>query len=811
MFRKSFNPIVIYSLIMLAGCISTPNPLIEKKSDFFIYEAAIKGNNYILSSDSGGMLSLLFNSSNFIFEKSGLEFMYGNSTYTFADLSDIKIESDNEKITVNGTMGDFDTEFILGLYPDAGGVRIELDWNRPLSVEFSYCNFAIHLDSFSLKGQKYIANEKVGYYPENYSEMILKDGIYKFQLNNRKDSIVLNSGNSFKLADARVWQGEGYTLLFDLKKGREPVSLNIKLPFSDTVIKSGRDLYNLRYSLEGYSCNSEKAVFLEWPGYMQRPDDEIKVISSSGEIVLEGFFGKHFRKWQFNYAKFDFSSITVPGDYYLSWSGGESEIFTISNNIYDNLWRDALEVYIPWQMCHVSVDLGERAQSHNICHIDDGVRVLKDTTLVDGFHAYDWPDTQYQEGEHIQCNTGGWHDAGDYDLNTAAQSVTIHHLALAYEEFLIMSDTATLDLENKKYSADIPDGIPDILQQVLWGTFWLLSMQQEDGRIYPGIVSPGEIYHKHLSPDNMSDGINNSGDERNVYIDYQSSEHLKGVIALAAASRVLKDFFPDISALSLKSAEKGFEYYRRNGKTDHIQTSIIFDNLDPAGAVQTEIAAASELFITTGKLDYLNIVKKMESEIDLFQWKYNIPHNTFRMNNIYAAPFLARLYGLLDDRELKRVIYTYLESCIDRKDYLTDFENWPYETMINPWFGENHFPVRFVYDTYYISRVVPDKISVLDCQPLFYWLLGMHPLDSNVYITGLNQIQPDYLFSKQAVALYGEVPFSVPGAVIPGLCSIGGDIFFDDRTYSFECIEPVIDVSATLVFASFALSGAVKK
>ncbi len=241
---------------------------------------------------------------------------------------------------------------------------------------------------------------------------------------------------------------------------------------------------------------------------------------------------------------------------------------------------------------------------------------------------------------------------------------------------------------------------------------------------------------------------------------------------------------------------------------EYCNLAIHLNNTDlrgQTGYVQTIMSVAAEMYITTKDPSYFEEIKILQSEMYLFNYYYPSPDSTTRMNYIYAGPFLAGIYNFIYNADLKSAIFSFLEKSTNNKAYLFDPDSWPFESMINKWYGQNGNPIRLVYDHYYISKVLSDKYDVTDTLPLFYWLFGMHPLDSNVYIIGLNDMQPSYQFSMQFVELFKGEPKTVPGAVISGLNLLGETVYFTNELYAFNCVEPIIDVSAALIFAAHAL------
>ncbi len=325
------------------------------------------------------------------------------------------------------------------------------------------------------------------------------------------------------------------------------------------------DTWAVRYSPVGYPVAGEKKVVLEWPKHLARPsDDRVRLERADGTVVKQDRFGKTvtLRHMQSGFAMFDFTEVREPGNYRVVWAGGAVE-FSIRQSVFeDRLWQPTLDYFMPFQMCHAQVDLGQGITGHPFCHMDDAIRVPANFPGTDGFVAYECTGTPYKAGDPIPCAVGGWHDAGDCDLNIYAQGFSTYVLALAYQEFGIERDVATLDVDAQTFTAGRPDGTPDLLQQVEWGALWLLSMMQPDGRSYVGVVVQPQLRRNDVAWDQMTDNRAGTGDERHVYVDYHSELQCMQAAALCAASRALKQARPELAQQCLQAARRAYDYFR---------------------------------------------------------------------------------------------------------------------------------------------------------------------------------------------------------------------------------------------------------
>ena len=232
---------------------------------------------------------------------------------------------------------------------------------------------------------------------------------------------------------------------------------------------------NININQVGYTPDSKKiAVFRGVTNQTQ-----FKVINAdTGAVAYTGNLSSSISNSSANETNWqgDFSTVTVPGKYYIECEGLEkSYTFEIGSNVYNNLLTDSIKM-LYLQRCGVQVsdpDFG-----HAACH----------NTLA----------TVYGTDRKIDVS-GGWHDAGDYGRYVVPAAKTIADLFYAYQE----NPAAYGD------STGIPEsgnGTPDILDEARFELEWMLKMQDTNGGVFhkvscktfPGYVAPtaetGELF-----------------------------------------------------------------------------------------------------------------------------------------------------------------------------------------------------------------------------------------------------------------------------------------------------------------------------
>ena len=319
---------------------------------------------------------------------------------------------------------------------------------------------------------------------------------------------------------------------------------------------------------------------------------------------------------RYRYLKFDFSTIRDEGLYIVRYGEQRSQPFRIAGDVYKrNIWQPTLEYFLPVQMCHMRVNEKYRVW-HGLCHMDDARMAPLNHNHFDGYIQGGSTLTEFKPGDHVPgLNTGGWHDAGDYDLRVESQSSEVYILTLAYEAFSIDYDDTSVDQTTHVVEIHQPDGKPDILQQIEHGALSVAGGYENLGRLYRGIICPekrqyvllgdgstmtdGLIYDERIKTGDITGTHSSMTDDRWVFTENNPSRELTTAAHLAAASRVLKGFNPDLSKQCLEIAE-----------------AIYSNDYQISGMVaNSRIHAAIELFLTTGEEKYRKYLIENESVI----------------------------------------------------------------------------------------------------------------------------------------------------------------------------------------------------
>ena len=236
----------------------------------------------------------------------------------------------------------------------------------------------------------------------------------------------------------------------------------------------------------------------------------LKVDPEKGLVpVLKQPLVRWGRFLRYDYALFDFTAVREPGAYVVRYGDAQTSPFLISPEIYRrDVWQPTLETFLPVQMCHVRV-IDRGRIWHGACHLDDALQAPPnlDLAFIEGYKQGPVTETPYAADQYIPgLDRGGWHDAADHDLAAGAQAWATMLLALSRETFGLDTDQTTVDPGRRNVVLHVPDGKPDILQQVVHGVENLLTGYRVAGHSFTGISDPSlEQYGTLGEPASLTD------------------------------------------------------------------------------------------------------------------------------------------------------------------------------------------------------------------------------------------------------------------------------------------------------------------
>jgi len=358
-----------------------------------------------------------------------------------------------DKLHFKGQLPGSDTWYEQVIYPQDGLVHYEISLDETRDQEaIQYANLVFYLPIPTFVNQPYLSSAGAGRYPETQSDQpLLLDSVTQFQImsDDPARNLIFSAPDGMSLFDARVWGSQEYMLAIDLPLDSGQTHFTI----TPASLDPGPNPAALHYSHIGYACWQPKRAVMEIDQRDSFPDLNVslerKTGTDSSQTVLQGVFTPNLDDHWRHFASFYFSQITMPGDYRIVWSQGVTDWFPVSAQPFRDQWQNTLDYFLPFQMSHLAVDLGD-GLSHATSTLDDAVQAQPGTISADAFIAYESSGTPVEPGETILVNQGGWYDAGDYDLNVSAQAFVVHQLALTWQEFTPQRDQHTLDVGNRQ-------------------------------------------------------------------------------------------------------------------------------------------------------------------------------------------------------------------------------------------------------------------------------------------------------------------------------------------------------------------------
>lgn len=566
------------------------------------------------------------------------------------------------------------------------------------------------------------------------------------------------TGN-LELADGRFNHNNGWYII------REAIPANatenaIQWIITPNVVEKWLYKPVLQVSQVGYHPDQTKKAIIELDANDQNVFEvELFKLTNEGKKLVRKdkplSWGNFLR---YNYLTFDFSDQSESGMYVLKYGDVETHAFKIGEDIYDrDIWQPVLEYFLPVQMCHMRVNEKYRVW-HDYCHLDDALMAPVDINHFDGYEQEPSSLTDFEPKQAVpNLNSGGWHDAGDYDLRVESQIGTIWNLALMVEEFGLNYDATMIDQVSRVVEIHVPDGKSDAIQQIEHGLLSVLGAYRAMGRLYRGIICPtlrqyvmlGDassmtdnlVFDASLKPGERTGAKSAIFDDRWVFTEENPSRELLVAAGLAAASRVLKQSNPDLAAEALKTAIALYDQNSSSKKT-----------------ISSKVKALSELLLTTKDKKYEEALVSMEKEIlaELPVCGWAVGH---AISEIKDESFLNAMEQAVTAYQLK----------LSKEQKEDSPYGVPYKPKI---WGAGWDIQRFGVEQYFFYKGWPELCGTDFFINSLNFILGVHPgINTSSFASGVG--------SKSVTVAYGvnRADWSyIPGGVASGTALIRPDL-----------------------------------
>ena len=575
---------------------------------------------------------------------------------------------------------------------------------------------------------------------------------------------------------------------------------------------------NIGFSQVGYTPDQEKIAVIELDKNDQlQKTATIYKVNEEGKSVEK--FNGEVKMWgdylRYNYAKFDFSTVTEPGVYYIQYGKEKTNCFTIDDNVYENVWHPTLDVWFPVQMDHMKVNEAYRVW-HGAPYLDDCLQAPTNVQHFDGYTMSDTTDTKYKPLERIpNMAVGGWFDAGDFDIQTGSHNSVVSSFVDIWEDFKVDRDETFIDQKTRYVDIHRPDGKPDILQQIEHGTLNLVAQCENIGHPVRGIIVPHLHQYHHLGDainetDNLpynpslkpyeSDGESSGTlDDRWAFTNRSSFMDYQTAAALAEASRALRGYNDDLAERSIKSAIRLFaeaDEAMKNQKEDNSPWRRWFRGAD--------VSAALELYITTNDKKYGD--RFQEKIFSMLEPPKNMPEFgqiffASRSLNpaLKAIPYMDAAYKT----KLKEYIVKYKKSIEEMEK-----QN-PYGLPIasGGWGGSGSV-VNSAITNYLAYEAYPDVMSKEDVLRGVNYIFGCHPYSNVSFVEAVGTR------SKKVAYGNNRADFSIiAGGIVPGVMLLKPDFLEnkDDWPFLWGENEVTIGGSAEYIYLANAVNKLLKQ
>jgi hypothetical protein len=562
------------------------------------------------------------------------------------------------------------------------------------------------------------------------------------------------------------------------------------------TIENWKRLPVISFSQVGYHPDQKKVAVIE----LDKTDSPLQT-ASLYQITDEGKQVEKLKtdvnKWgnylRYNYLTFDFSSIKDPGLYFIKYGDQKTNSFPINKNVYDNIWQQSLDVFMPVQMDHMFVNEAYRVW-HGRPYLDDALQAPVNHVHFDGYQMGPTTDTKYKSLEHIPgLAVGGWFDAGDFDIQTGSHNVVVSDLSAAWEKFGLKHDETFIDKKNSFVDIHRPDGVPDILQQIEHGTLQLVAQQKNIGHAVRGIIVPnlhqyhhlGDainetdnlIYNPNLKPYETDGKTSGTMDDRWVFTNRNPYLNYGSAAALASASRALKGYNDQLSEEALTAAIGAWDKEHNEPLEKKSEEEAWFRS-------NAEIPAALQLYISTNDKKYADRFNELIWPVLEKALQWNI------LSAVQAVPYF--------DANYKNKLKPYVEKYKAGLAELEKENPFGVPIIMRGW-GGNSLIVNWAITNYFLNKQFPDIIDKEYTFRGLNYVLGCHPSSNISFVSGVGT------HSKKIAYGNNRADFSfIAGGIVPGLLFLKPDFPENKEDWPFFWGENeyVIDLAAAWILLS---------
>jgi endoglucanase len=295
----------------------------------------------------------------------------------------------------------------------------------------------------------------------------------------------------------------------------------------------------------------------------------------------------------------DFSALQKPGVYKLYVDGlGCSYPFTVKADVHKKVAEEVIKAYY-FMRASTALPVKYAGKWSRVAgHPDDKVRIHPSAA------------SDKRPAGTIISSPRGWYDAGDYNKYIVNSGISTNTLLSLYEDFPAYMNTVKLNIPESG------NGMPDLLNEILWNLRWMLTMQDpNDGGVYHKLTNA--VFDKFEMPDKDT--------TPRYVVQKGTAATLDFAAVMAQASRIFKKFpkqTPGLADSCLIASKAAWKWAAQNPNVIYDQDKINkqFTPQVTTGAYGDRyftdefIWAASELFVTTNDDSYLKNINLLPDE-----------------------------------------------------------------------------------------------------------------------------------------------------------------------------------------------------
>jgi hypothetical protein len=315
---------------------------------------------------------------------------------------------------------------------------------------------------------------------------------------------------------------------------------------------------------------------------------------------------------------------------------------------------------------------------------------------------------------------GGWYDAGDYNKYTAWACNYIEEMLLAYREI----PRAFTD------DYDIPEsgnGIPDILDEVMWGIAWLQRMQNDDGSVLslvglasasPPSATTGKSYYGPANTIATITAAKALALGAIVFYERGDTSYAAELYTAAAKAWTWAKAHPDSLFHNNASANgsTGLGAGDQEDETDYVRLGHFMN-------------AALYLYAYTGDANYLEVFESQYDQLPLFLWgKYMDQYRIAQNMMYYRYLKMQNISGTI-----KAEVSSALETAINRSaDFAGKINADGYRSFIKDYnWGSNAYKSNY-------GLILNEAGKTEAAEDYLHYMHGVNPF-SMVYLTNMKE------------------------------------------------------------------------